>query len=49
MFEEAKKRVVQEAKQKLSKIADQTSILNSKLVGIKFKIERQAIKNEARE
>lgn len=49
MFEEAKKRVVQEAKQKLSKIDDQTSILNSKLVGIKFKIERQAIKNEARE
>ena len=49
MLEEAKKRVVQEAGQKLAKVDDQTSTLNSKLVGIKFKIERQAIKNEARE
>ena len=49
MLEEARKRVEQEVKQKMAKVEDQTQALNSKLVSIKFKIERQAIKNEVKE
>lgn len=40
MLEESFKKIQTEVKQKMAKVEDQTQSLNSKLVSIKFKIER---------
>ena len=49
MLEESRQRAQEEAAEQLQKLEEQMGTLNSKLVSIKFKIERQSIKNGARE